>query len=195
MRKLFGTVLTLALVMGAVSAHATTVVVPDPSPQPYIFYGTGDASVTYDGVLFTQQAALGGASLFDVGPLFSGDPAVLSSQEASYGVENILVTLPSSATSFSVEYGTFDGSAVTFALSNGQTFTQGSTGSGYLTPDFFSYSGAAYDWVEITSPDFVMNINYITYNGSTTTPEPGTLVMLGSGILAAAGGLRRRFAA
>jgi hypothetical protein len=89
----------------------------------------------------------------------------------------------------------FSRSGVTFALSNGQTFTQGITGSGYLTPDFFSFSGAAFNSVEITSPDFVMNINNITYNGVTTTPEPGTLVMLGTGVLAAAGSLRRRFAA
>ena len=84
MRKLVAPVLVIAVVLLAVGAsYATTVVVPDPSPELYIFYGTGDASVTYDGVLFQQQAALGLASLFDVGPLFSGDPAVLSSQEAS----------------------------------------------------------------------------------------------------------------
>ncbi len=194
MRRFVGPLLTLVMALGVITAHATTVIVPDPSPLPYIFYGNGDASVTYDGVLFTQQAAIGTANLFDVGPLFSGDAAVLSSQEAATGLENILITLPVSTTSFSVEYGTFDGSAVTFALSNSETFTQGSTGSGYLTPDFFSYSGSAINSVLITSPDFVLNINYITYNGS-TTPEPGTLVMLGSGVLAAAGALRRRFAA
>jgi hypothetical protein len=195
MRKVFGIVLALALVSAVASAAPITVTVPDPSPNPFIFYGQGDASVTYSGVLFTQQLALGDANLFDVGPIFSGDPAVLSSQEASSGVENILITLPNSTTFFSVEYGTFNGSAVTFTLSNGNTFTQGSTGSGYVTPDFFSYSGSAITTVEITSPDFVMNINDITYNSSTSTPEPGTLIMLGSGILAAAGSLRRRFAA
>jgi hypothetical protein len=40
-----------------------------------------------------------------------------------------------------------------------------------------------------------MNINNITYNGVTTTPEPGTLVVLGTGVLAAAGSLRRCFGA
>ena len=191
MRKHFGTVLALVLVLGVVSANAATVVVPDPSPNPFIFYGLGDASVTYSGVLFTQQLALGDANLFDVGPIFSGDPAVLSSQEASVGVENILITFPSAATFLSINYGTFNGGSVTFALSNGQTFTQGSTGSGYLTPDFFSFSGAAFTSVEVTSADFVMNINDITYNGS-TTPEPGTLVMFGSGIIGLAGMLRRK---
>ena len=191
MHKLFGALLTLVLVLGVVSAHATTVVVPDPSPEPYIFYGMGDASVTYSGVLFTQQLALGNANLFDVGPLFSGDPAVLSSQEASVGVENILITLPNATSFFSVNYGTFDGSAVTFLLGNGDSFTQGSTGAGYLTPDFFSVTDTPFSTVLITSPDFVLNINDITYNG-TSTPEPGTLVMLGSGIIGLAGVLRRK---
>jgi PEP-CTERM motif len=192
MRKLVGTVLALVLVSGMASATLVTVVVPDPSPQPYIFYGQGDASVTYSGVLFTQQLALGNAFLFDVGPLFSGDPAVLSSPEANVGVENILVTLPNPTSFFSVDYGTFNGSAVTFVLSNGQTFIQGSTGSGYLTPDFFSFSDAPLTSVEITSPDFVLNINNISYNSGTTVPEPGTLFMLGSGIIGLAGVLRRK---
>jgi hypothetical protein len=33
----------------------------------------------------------------------------------------------------------------------------------------------------------------VTVNGAATTPEPGTLLMLGSGILAVAGALRRKF--
>jgi hypothetical protein len=191
MRNFVVAVLVMVVMLG-VASHATTVVVPDPSPDAYIFYGTGDASVVYDGVLFQQQAALGEASLFDVGPLFSGDPAVLSSQEASSGVENILITFPNATTFFSVEYGTFDGSPVTFLLGNGASFTQGSTGSGYVTPDFFSVTSTPFNTVLITSPDFVMNINDITYNGTTGTPEPGTLVMLGSGILALGGAVRRK---
>jgi hypothetical protein len=193
MSKLSATVVALVLVFGVVAAHATTVVVPDPSPQAYILYGNGNASVTYDGVLFTQQLALGDAYLFDIGVLMSGYPAVLSSQQATVGVENILITLPNATSFFSVNYGTFNGSAVTFLLGNGDSFTQGSTGSVYSTPYFFSVTDAPFSTVLITSPDYLLNINNITYNG-TSTPEPGTLIMLGSGVLAVAGGLRRRFA-
>ena len=197
MRKLFGALLALVLVLGAVSACATTVVIPDPSPNPFIYYGTGDASVTYDNVLFVQQAALGNASLFNVGPLFSGLPAVLSSQTANVGADNILITLPNATTFFSVNFGTYFPASVTFLLGNGDSFTQAGTGSGYNTPDFFSVTSTPFSTVLITasSTDLAMHINNITYNGSTTTPEPGTLVMLGSGVLVAAGALRRRFAA
>ena len=81
MRKLFGTFLVLALILGVGSAYATTVVVPDPSPQLYIFYGTGDASVTYSGAVFTQQAALGNANLWDIGPLFQRRAGCRSSRK------------------------------------------------------------------------------------------------------------------
>ena len=192
MRNFIVAVLAVVVMFG-VASQATTVVVPDPSPEPFIFYGQGDASVVYDGVQFQQQAALGNANLFDIGILFSGSPAVLSSQEATSGVENILITLPNPTTFFSVDYGTFDGSSVTFLLGNGDSFTQGSTGTGdYQTPDHFAVTDTAFSTVEITSSDFVMNINNITYNGTTSTPEPGTLVMLGSGILALGGAIRRK---
>jgi len=184
----FAVVCTFAVTQAQASPFTTTVVIPDPAPNAFLFFGNGNASVTYSNVTFVQQAALGDANLFNVGFLFSGDPAVLSSQGESFGVANILVELPNFTTFFSVDYGTFFGSPVTFLASNGATATFGSTAAGYQTLDSVSYSGPPIDWVEITSSDLVLNINNITYN----TPEPGTIVMLGSGLLALGGALRRK---
>src|ERR1039457_7121426 len=88
--------LTICLLLPASSAFAGNidVTIRDPAPLPYIYFGTGDASVTYSGVVFTQQAALSNGNFFIIGGLFSADPTVLSSQEQTSGVANILVTLP-----------------------------------------------------------------------------------------------------
>jgi hypothetical protein len=183
------TILTVLVVcflgVASSSASLTTVTIPDPSPNPYIYYGSGDVSVTYSGVVFFQSGTLSDSALFDVGPVFSGFPAVLSSQEQTFGVANILITLPMSVTSFAMNYGTFDGSAVTFTLSNGYTTVLGSTGfNGYDVPDVFSVTSSSFDSVLVTSPDFVLNINDIMYGTLTTTmPEPGTLMLFGSGLL------------
>lgn len=193
MRKLFVLALLAGVcLLGVTQSQASpvTVTIPDPAPNPFIFFGSGDASVTYSGVTFTQQLALGNGELFNVGFLFSGDPAVLSSQQATVGVENILVSLPTFTTFFSVDYGTFFGSDVTFLASNGATATFASTAAGYATLDSVSYNGSPINWVLITSPDYVLNINNISYN---PTPEPGTLVLLASGLLAMGGAARRKF--
>jgi hypothetical protein len=169
-----GASIALALSLTAAQAGTVTVTIPDPGAARYIYFGTGDASVTYDGVMFSQSGALSNGNFFNVGVDFSGDPAVLSSQEQSIGVANILITLPTTADSLSLNYGTFNGSDVTFTLSSGGTFTQGSTGSGYAVPDFFSVSGS-FTSVLVTSPDFVLNLNNVTYS---TIPEASTWAML-----------------
>ncbi len=198
MRTRLAAVLAIAAVLCITPAFASTVtvVVPDPSPLQFISYGTGDASVTYNNVLFVQQAALGNASLFDVGPLFpfSGLPAVLSSQTANVGADNIKIVFPNATTFFSVDFGTYFPATVTFLLGNGHSFTQAGTGAGYHTPDFFSVTDTPFSTVLMTasSTDLAMHINNITYNTSGTTPEPGTLIMLGSGVLAAACAVRRK---
>jgi hypothetical protein len=125
-------------------------------------------------VVFSQSGALSNGNFFNVGVDFSGDPAVLSSQEQTIGVANILITLPTTADSLSLNYGTFNGSDVAFALSSGGTFTQGSSGSGYAVPDFFSVSGS-FTSVLVTSPDSVLNLNNVTYS---TIPEASTYTML-----------------
>jgi hypothetical protein len=198
MRTRLAVVAAIAAVLCITPAFASTVtvVIPDPSPQQFIYYGTGDASVTYSNVLFVQQAALGNASLYDVGPLypFGGLPAVLSSQTANVGADNIMIVFPNPTTFFSVDFGTYFPATVTFLLGNGDSFTQAGTGAGYHTPDFFSVTDIPFSTILITasSTDLAMHINNITYNTSSSTPEPGTLIMLGTGVLAAAGAARRK---
>ena len=145
-----------------------TIAIPDVGVDE--FFGSGDASVTYHSVTFSQSASLSDGNLFNVSPGFSGERAVVSSQEQTTGVANILITLPSPVNEFAFDYGTFDGSAVTFTLSDGATISLNSTGSGYATPDFFGViDTTGITSVQVTSPDFVLNVN-----GVTTVPEPST---------------------
>jgi hypothetical protein len=172
---------------GAVSG-VTTVTIPDPSPEGFVNYGTGDASVTFSGVVFSASSTLGNGVLFDVGPLFSGSAAVLSDQSASIGIENILITFPEAVMGFAFDYGTFGGSDVTFALSNGDTVVQGSsTDSGYLVPDFVGVTDSPFTWVLVTSGDSVLNLNNVSYASDASVPEPASWLLLataGFGLLA-----------
>ena len=196
MRKLVTPVLAITLLfLGVASSFATTVSIPDPAPQSFIFFGQGDATVTYSNLVFTQSGALSDGYFFNVGSLFSGVAAVLSSQQQTWGDANILITLPVLTTYFSINFGTDGGTAVSFTLSNGNSWTvpsSGNQGNLYGTPDFFSVTDTPFDSVLVTTHENDLQINNITYNN---TPEPGTLIMLGSGVLAGAGALRRRLAA
>jgi hypothetical protein len=157
----------------AVSSKAT-VTIPDPTGGVFDFFGTGNASATFGGVQFSTSAALGDGNFFNIGPVFSGSPAVLSSQEQSVGVSNILITFLKPTTAFSLSYGTFNGSQVTFLLSNGDTFSQPSTGNGYVVTDFVGVTDTAFTSVLVTSPDINLNLNDLVYG----VPEPSTWAML-----------------
>ena len=54
------------------------------------------------------SAAIGNGFFFNVGEEYSGEPAVLSSQNMASGVPNILITFASAVYGFSLNYGTFD---------------------------------------------------------------------------------------
>jgi hypothetical protein len=181
-------VVCLLAVTASQATPLATVIIPDPGTAGFINLGTGDASVTYSNVTFVQQAALSNGSLFDVGINFSGYPAVLSSQEQTSGVANILIEFPNYTYTFSMNYATFFGNDVTVQLSNGATFVIPSDPLAYNAADGLGVgSSVSFNWVQLTTPDY-LQINNITYE----TPEPGTIVMLGSGLLALGGTLRRK---
>jgi hypothetical protein len=175
----------------------TTVTVPDPQPNSYIYFGSGTESVTYSGVTFSQSSTLGNGNFFNVGFLFSDNPAVISSQEQSSGVANILITLPSPVTAIALDagYGTFEGSPVTFTLSNGDSVTQASTGSGYGTPDLFAaIDTTPFTSLLLTSPDFVLDVSNVEFGDGAVTPEPSFYGVLGMGMAGLLFTARRRLA-
>ena len=182
---------------GAVGPH-TNVAIPDPGVgggDGTILLGIGTASVTYDGVVFSTSAGLSNGEYFNIGPDFAGVPAVLSSQSQTTGVANILITLPGSETGIAFNYGTFDGSSVTFTLSNGDTLTQGSTESnGYSVPDFLGITDATpFTSILVTSAGAgeVLSINNISFPNA--VPEPSSLALCGVvGVVGVAVYARRR---
>jgi hypothetical protein len=192
MRHIILAAALLGLGSSVAVANPITVNIPQPSGGGFDYFGSGDASVTYSGVTFSQSSALSNGAFFNVGTSFSGSPPVISSQGQSFGSSNILITLPSLASGLSVSYGTFGGSQVTFLLSDGSSSTLSSTGSAYDTPDLFTSGSGLFNWVLLTSNDFVLNVGSVTYNsGSSAAPEPGTwLLMIGG--FGAVGALQRR---
>jgi hypothetical protein len=210
--KIVWSVAALAALCGATSARAgiitypdfatwrsavsavTTVTIPDPSPQPFINFGLGSASVTYSGVTFSTNATIGDGFFYNIGVLESGHPAVLSSQQLITGIANILITFPSPVAGFALNYGTFSGGPVTFTLTNGDTVTQGSTGSFYTVPNFVGATDSTpFTTVLVTSTDSVLNLNNVSYALS-AVPEPTGLTLLGVSTAALLGysRLRRR---
>jgi hypothetical protein len=165
----------------AAVSGVTSVTIPDPAPDAFVFFGSGSESVIYDNVTFSTNSAISNGNFFNVGVLFSGDPAVLSSQEQSVGLANILISFPVPVLGFALNYGTFGGSAVTFALSNGDSATQGSTGSGYSVSDFIGATDStAFSSVLVTSPDGVLNLNNVSFAVSASAvPEPSSAALLG----------------
>lgn len=180
-----------SVVLNPPYVNLTTVVIPDVGS----YLGTGTASVIYGDVVFSTDGALSDSNVFNIDSNFSGAVPVLSAQNSTFGGQNILIEFTDAMHAFALNYGTFNGSSVTFLLSNGHSFTQGSTGSGYLVPDFAGVTDTeSFTSVLITSNDFVMNIgdvSHATLSGSNAVPEPASLALLSLGGAALAAACRR----
>ena len=176
----------------AAAGPFTTVTIPEPVGGAFDFFGTGDASVTYAGVTFSQSAALSANnSLFNVGSAFSGTPAVISSQQGD--LANILITFPSAVTAFALNYGTFGGSGINFTLGNGDTFGLGSTAAYYDVPDFVGATDTTpFTTVLMTSVDGVFNGNQVSYSTSGAVPDSASSLTLLGLALGGMAALRRR---
>jgi hypothetical protein len=190
--KLIGAV-GATILLGATTANATVTFFSDfasfsaaaptyetisiPDVGDFLYIGSGDASVTYGGVTFSQSASLSNGNFFNVSFGFSGNRAVVSSQQQSTGVPNILITLPSSATAFALDYGTFDASDVTFMLSDGSTTSLPSIASvSYATSSFFGViDTTGLTSVQLTEAD---TADVLFVNGVSSVPEPSSWAMM-----------------
>jgi hypothetical protein len=162
-------------------SSVTTVTIPDPTPDPFIFFGTGSASISYGDITFSTDERISDSAFYNVGSEFSGLPAVLSSQNATTGPENILISFPGPVLGVALNYGTFEGGDVTFTLSNGTMFTLGSlSGSSYDVPSFVGFTDltSPFSSVRLTSSDFALNLNSVSYAGTSPVPEPRMWVPL-----------------
>ncbi|MBS0266613.1 MAG: PEP-CTERM sorting domain-containing protein [Planctomycetes bacterium] len=170
----------------------TTVTIPEPvSPFGYDNYGTGDASVTFAEVVFSQSSSYGDANLFNVGSAFSGSPPVISSQPQTTGLANITITVPYAIHAFAVNFATILGQDVTFDFSNGISVTIPSSSTTYDTVDFLGLiSSEGFTSVTITADDAGLSVNNVSY----VVPEPGSLLICGLSLLclAARGRFSRR---
>ncbi len=183
------------------AAQAGVAVIPDVGT--YADYGPGDATVTYDGVVFSQSAAINPtAILFNVSPGFSGvSVPVLSSQQALPGESDILITLPIAVNYVSFGFDTFDSGTVNFALSNGSSFALASGPGDYrLGSTFTTTTATPFNSILVTYTDATgrptLNIGSVTYGGVTavTVPEPASWALMLAGFALTGAVLRRRVA-
>ena len=182
----------------AAVSGVTTVTIPEPvdTANGFDYFGRYSASVTYSGVVFSTNAAISDGWFFNVGSGFSGWWPVLSSQQQTVGLANILISLPGSVTGFALHYGTLSPNLVTFTLSNGDSIPLGSPfGSGYWVPHFLGITDSTpFDSVLATTPGEALNLNNVSFGTADDTgvPEPAAWLLLAIGLAGLLGYGRRR---
>jgi hypothetical protein len=165
--------------LSALSGAPTTVNfegLAPPGGASYIGSGAG-ANTTVGGINFAVGPSSNG-NLFIIGDnLYYPGTAAISSQESTTAFNDLLITLPFSVTAVGFSFGDFFGDTATITLSDGTVSFPTATPIPYL--GFFGATapGGAINWVDITTPDQVMNVASVSY-GFATTPEPAAPLLL-----------------
>lgn len=161
-------------------------------PGSFVGYGSGPAVI--QGLTFTSND-----SMFVIDPAYYGFPYVDGFFNADYTVPNLVtVDLPGSYTAVGFDFGGLftGGASFDVTLVGVGTFTVSATGStqdGVL--DFAGFtSTAAFTSVILSMPDSpgYNAVDNFAYGGASAVPEPSSIALLGSGLFALAGGLRRK---
>ena len=139
--------------------------------------------ITLSGVNFTIDRSTSDGNLFVIGPdFYYPGNSVLSSQQNTTGVNNILITLPGSVTAAAMDLGSFNGGTATITTSNGDTYSVNIPALPDLGFTGFT-STMAITSLEISSmqdTNEVLNLDNFRF-GSASVPEPSSLALAFSG--------------
>ncbi|MEI8017125.1 MAG: PEP-CTERM sorting domain-containing protein [Schlesneria sp.] len=179
------------------SSHVTGVSTEDitnpTGNSTYQYFGKGTQSVSFGNATFSQSGTLGNGFFYVIGTGYSaGLPTapVISSQRETTGVANIQITFDFAVSGFALNFGTRNGSDVSFQLFNNSTivdtFTKASTGgNAYNTTNFVGATDTPFTSVLIKTTDQFLNINNVAdsspSNSDSAVPEPSTFFLLGLG--------------
>jgi hypothetical protein len=158
-----------------------------------VFYGSGPgASTNVGGVNFAIGPAGTDNTLFVQADGSQGwSPATVSVDTTNLGgaPNDLLITLPSAVKALAFDFGDFYGGTAAITLSDGQV--QRLTSAATPNLGFFGVTApGGLTSVDITTPNnqYVVVVSDFSY----TTPEPSSLLLLGTGLVGFAGVVRRR---
>ena len=160
------------------------------------------ATFTVNGATFSANSGMEAVQrLTDaLGTGYNRGSIVLNLQAGGFSTNALTITFASPISAFGLDFSNFynDNRLFSFALSNGQSFTTPNVGNGPLGLQFVGLtSNALFSSVTISLP----NASYPVYDNvqfglalssTTVTPEPGSIALLGTGLLGIFGVVRRK---